>query len=130
MCFKIRETKQKPYTLNLKSILRSRSLPVIRHNSMLPNVSNSLFIFCLLFTKFTFDKSITRKKFFLNFFLLFQGNVIIVDTPGFGDNEQKEVAEKMIEYIPNALAIVFVINVAAAGGIQDDRVYHLDHLSY
>lgn len=54
--------------------------------------------------------------------MLFQGNVIIVDTPGFGDNEQKKVAEKMIEYIPNALAIVFVINVAAAGGIQDDRV--------
>nr|XP_034333155.1 uncharacterized protein in xynA 3'region-like [Crassostrea gigas] len=53
---------------------------------------------------------------------LLQGNVIIVDTPGFGDNEQKKVAEKMIEYIPNALAIVFVINVAAAGGIQDDRI--------
>lgn len=72
--------------------------------------------------KFYFWQVDNQKNSFPNIFLLFQGNVIIVDTPGFGDNEQKKVAEKMIEYIPNALAIVFVLNVAAAGGIQDDRV--------
>lgn len=54
--------------------------------------------------------------------LYFEGNVAIVDTPGIGDEDQKEVAQKMIDYLPNALAFVFVINVAAAGGLQKDRV--------
>lgn len=53
---------------------------------------------------------------------LLQGNVIIVDTPGCGDKEQKEVADKMMSYLPNALAFVFVINVSNAGGLQDDRI--------
>lgn len=51
-----------------------------------------------------------------------KGNVAIVDTPGIGDIDQKEVATRMMDYIPNAVAFVFVINVAAAGGIQKDRV--------
>lgn len=58
-----------------------------------------------------------------------QGNVAIVDTPGIGDEDQKEVAQKMIDYLPNALAFVFVINVAAAGGLQKDRfIPILDHV--
>lgn len=55
----------------------------------------------------------------------FKGNVIVVDTPGFGDKKQENVAQLMLEYLPNALAIVFVINVQSAGGIQDDRVRKL-----
>lgn len=51
-----------------------------------------------------------------------KGNVAIVDTPGIGDIDQKEVATRMMDYIPDAVAFVFVINVAAAGGIQKDRV--------
>uniref|UniRef100_K1R313 Uncharacterized protein in xynA 3'region n=1 Tax=Magallana gigas TaxID=29159 RepID=K1R313_MAGGI len=51
-----------------------------------------------------------------------QGNVAIVDTPGIGDIDQKEVATRMMDYIPNAVAFVFVINVGAAGGIQRDRI--------
>lgn len=51
-----------------------------------------------------------------------KGNVIVVDTPGFGDKKQENVAQLMLEYLPNALAIVFVINVQSAGGIQDDRL--------
>lgn len=35
-----------------------------------------------------------------------------------------EVARSMMEYLPNALAFVFVINVPAAGGLQRDRVIH------
>lgn len=54
--------------------------------------------------------------------VIIQGNVIIVDTPGFGDQEQKDVADKMLSYLPNALSFVFVLNVSNAGGIQDDRV--------
>ena len=51
-----------------------------------------------------------------------QGNVIIVDTPGIGDEDQEVVAQMMLDYLPKALAIVFVLNVANAGGIQQDRV--------
>lgn len=57
--------------------------------------------------------------------LQFQGNVVIVDTPGIGDQGQKKVAKMMMDYIPNALAFVFVVNVANAGGLQSDRVCHL-----
>lgn len=57
------------------------------------------------------------------------GNVAIVDTPGIGDIDQKEVATRMMDYIPNAVAFVFVINVAAAGGIQKDRVITIWYLT-
>ena len=53
-----------------------------------------------------------------------KGNVIIVDTPGIGDVNQEEVAKLMMDYIPKALAFVFVLNVANAGGIQQDRVFN------
>lgn len=51
-----------------------------------------------------------------------QGKIAIVDTPGLGDIDQQDVAKRMMDYLPNALAFVFVINVAAAGGLQKDRV--------
>lgn len=57
--------------------------------------------------------------------MYFKGNIAIVDTPGIGDSDQQEVAEKMMNYLPNALVFVFVINVAAAGGLQKDRVLFL-----
>lgn len=47
---------------------------------------------------------------------------MIIDTPDFGDLEQKYVTEKMMSYLSNALAFVFVVNVANAGGLQDDMV--------
>lgn len=70
------------------------------------------------------NTSIVWFKYIINTF--FQGNVIIVDTPGCGDKEQTNVAEKTMSYLPNALAFVFVLNVANAGGIQDDRVFDRD----
>lgn len=45
---------------------------------------------------------------------------MIVDTPGIGGSE--EATEKMMDYLPNALSFVFVINVSNAGGMQKDRV--------
>lgn len=45
-----------------------------------------------------------------------------MDTPGIGDVDQNEVAGRMMDYLPNALAFVFVINVAAGGGLHKDRV--------
>lgn len=55
--------------------------------------------------------------------ILLKGNVKIVDTPGIGDQNQEEVAQKMMGYLHKADAIVFVLNVANAGGIQEDRVF-------
>lgn len=55
-------------------------------------------------------------------FFLFLGKRNIVDTPGIGDEKQNRIAEKMMEYLPNALAFVFVLNVPSGGGIQCDRV--------
>lgn len=37
---------------------------------------------------------------------LFKENLAVVDTPGIGDRSQREVARRMMEYIPNALALV------------------------
>lgn len=48
-----------------------------------------------------------------------------MDTPGIGDIDQEEAARNMMEYLPNALIFVFVLNVAATGGIQKDRVINL-----
>lgn len=50
---------------------------------------------------------------------MFQGNVVIIDTPGFGNFEQSHVAEKMMHYLSTALSFVFVINVSNAGGLHD-----------
>ena len=49
--------------------------------------------------------------------------MILVDTPGIGDKNQEQAANLMMDYIPDAFAIVFVLNVASSGGIQADRVF-------
>ena len=46
-----------------------------------------------------------------------------MDTPGIG--VAGEVSQKLMDYLPNALSFVFVINVANAGGMQRDRVYNI-----
>lgn len=43
-----------------------------------------------------------------------------MDTPGIGGSGK--VTQKLIEYLPNALAFIFVIDVSSAGGMQKDRV--------
>lgn len=54
-------------------------------------------------------------------FVIFQqGNIILVDTPGIGGSGN--VQDKLIEYLPNALLFIFVINAGSAGGMQSDRV--------
>nr|XP_034322479.1 uncharacterized protein in xynA 3'region-like [Crassostrea gigas] len=50
-----------------------------------------------------------------------EGNITLVDTPGIGNIDQKEVTERMMKCLPNALAFVFVINVAEVGVFQKDR---------
>lgn len=53
---------------------------------------------------------------------------MIVDTPGFGDEKENDVEDKMRSYLPNALAFVFVVNVSNAGGLQTDRVLRVKNL--
>lgn len=47
-------------------------------------------------------------------------NTLLVDTPGIGGSG--DVTQKLIDYLPNALTFIFVINVASAGGMQKDRL--------
>lgn len=46
--------------------------------------------------------------------------MILVDTPGIGGSGN--VTDKLIEYLPNALLFIFVINGGSAGGMQNERV--------
>ena len=46
-----------------------------------------------------------------------------MDTPGIGI--AGEVSQKLMDYLPNGLSFVFVINVANAGGMQRDSVYNI-----
>lgn len=68
-----------------------------------------------------------RFFFFNDQFMLQQGNVILVDTPGIGGSGK--VTQKLMEYLPNALSFIFVINVASAGGMQSDRVIYCFNVS-
>ena len=60
--------------------------------------------------------------------LLLQERVTIVDTPGIG--ESQEMTERLMDYLPNAVAFIYVINSSIAGGVQDDRVSLMDGLLY
>lgn len=55
--------------------------------------------------------------------------MILVDALGIGGSGN--VTDKLIEYLPNALLFIFVINAGSAGGMQNDRVYiQLSNLLY
>ncbi|XP_061190310.1 transmembrane GTPase fzo-1-like [Saccostrea echinata] len=54
------------------------------------------------------------------YFPFLKGNTLIVDTPGIGGS--RELSDKMMKYLPNAVAFIFVSNVANAGGVQRDRL--------
>lgn len=51
---------------------------------------------------------------------LFQERVIIVDSPGVGDNNAMN--EAVLNYLPNAFCFIYVINSTNAGGVQEDRL--------
>ena len=53
-------------------------------------------------------------------FVLFQGGVVIVDSPGICDSEH--VSKIALKYLPQAYAFIYVINSSNAGGLQEDRV--------
>ena len=57
---------------------------------------------------------------------MFKEHATIVDTPGIGESE--EMTHILVNYLPEAVAFIYVINTANAGGVQDDRVWcHRTH---
>lgn len=49
-----------------------------------------------------------------------KGGIVIVDSPGVGENE--ELTDMVKQYIPHASGLIYVINTPNAGGIDSDRV--------
>lgn len=50
--------------------------------------------------------------------LLFQKGVVIIDSPGLGESDDMD--QVLMNYLPNAFAFMYVINVTNAGGLQKD----------
>lgn len=51
---------------------------------------------------------------------ILKGNVIIVDTPGIGENDKLD--QILLDFLPHAVSFVFVVNAKNAGGIHEDRI--------
>lgn len=49
-----------------------------------------------------------------------KGNVVIVDTPGIGENEKLD--NILMDFLPHAVSFVFIVNAKNAGGIHEDRL--------
>lgn len=60
--------------------------------------------------------------------ILLKEYVIIIDTPGVGESD--EMTTKVLEYLPEALAFIYVINTSNAGGVQEDRVIMFISICY
>lgn len=57
--------------------------------------------------------------------------MIIIDTPGIGETEMMD--NMLLEFLPHAVAFVFVVNAKNAGGIHEDRVimsFHMHQMSF
>ncbi|XP_076071923.1 uncharacterized protein LOC143043544 [Mytilus galloprovincialis] len=54
---------------------------------------------------------------------ILKGNVIIVDTPGIGENN--ELCDILMDFLPHAVSFVFIINAKNAGGIHEDRLLRI-----
>jgi dimethylaniline monooxygenase (N-oxide forming) len=54
------------------------------------------------------------------YYYQFQSHTLIIDTPGIGSSP--ELTSRLLDYLPNALAFIYVINSSNAGGLQGDRV--------
>ncbi|XP_052085101.1 uncharacterized protein in xynA 3'region-like [Mytilus californianus] len=64
-----------------------------------------------------------QDKYFVDVYLpvpILKGNVIIVDTPGIGENDNLD--NILLEFLPHAVSFVFVVNAKDTGGIHEDRL--------
>lgn len=51
---------------------------------------------------------------------ILKGNIIIVDTPGIGENERLD--NILLDFLPHAVSFVVIINAKNAGGIHENRL--------
>ncbi|CAC5382694.1 unnamed protein product [Mytilus coruscus] len=56
-------------------------------------------------------------------FPILKSHAIIVDTPGIGSSE--ELNKRLLDYLPKAIAFIYVINSSNAGGVQSDRLLQI-----
>lgn len=47
---------------------------------------------------------------------------MIVDTPGIGSLDHPELTARLFEFLPRAVAFIYIINASQAGGLERDRV--------
>lgn len=67
---------------------------------------------------FYFNTFLTGNKF--TPLLIFKENASNVDTPGIG--ESREMTAKLLDYLSEAVAFIYVINTTNGGGVQNDKV--------
>ena len=67
---------------------------------------------------FSYFLSINLSTYYI-YFLLYQEGLVIVDTPGFGDNQMHKSLKK---YLTKSCGFIYVVNTANAGGVQRGRV--------
>jgi len=60
------------------------------------------------------------------YLLYFKNPLYIVDTPGIGTNEHFD--DYIMEFLPHAAGLVYVVNVFNAGGVQRHGVRLCDYL--
>lgn len=55
----------------------------------------------------------------MNFFFISESKqgIVIIDSPGVG--ESKEMDDMVIQYLPEAFAFIYVVNIADAGAVKD-----------
>lgn len=76
------------------------------------------------FKLFCVDKTqLCRVNSLVNQVLLFfpQKHISIVDTPGISELDNTTLMDRLFEYLPNAIAIIYVIDASSAGGLFNDR---------
>lgn len=47
---------------------------------------------------------------------------MIVDTPGIGSTDRPDLTARLFEFLPRAVAFIYIINASQAGGLERDRV--------
>ncbi|XP_060591472.1 uncharacterized protein LOC132746369 [Ruditapes philippinarum] len=52
-------------------------------------------------------------------------NMTIVDSPGVGECDA--MTEKLVKYLPKAVAFIYILNSANAGGVQEDTILKIIH---
>ncbi|VDI39649.1 Hypothetical predicted protein [Mytilus galloprovincialis] len=53
---------------------------------------------------------------------MLKGNTVIVDTPGIGTTANPELNARLFEFLPRAVAFIYIIDSSRAGGLENDRL--------